>query len=126
MQDNDTKNLRGRVAIKAAHEGITGEDEARLDSIISNLYRVNIDEAEDIHLNYHIDRILSALLRRGGEKGIKSNIIAERLQRLDVSAAAYQVARGKLIEAAAIDALFRALAAMEHTDKHDRYVSFYG
>ena len=126
MQDSDTKKLRGRSAIRAAHEGITGEDEARLDSIISNLYKVNVDEAEDIHLNYHVDRILGALVRRGSEKGMKSNIIAERLQRLDISAAAYQVAKGKLIEAAAIDALFRAIDAMEYTDKHDRYVSFYG
>ena len=126
MQDSDTKKLRGRSAIQAAHDGITGEDEARLDAIISNLYGVNIDEAEDIHLNYHVDRILATLGRRGGERGIKSNMLAERLQRLDLSGAAYQVAKGKLIEAAAIDALFRALAAMENPDKHDRYVSFYG
>jgi hypothetical protein len=127
MQDNETKKLRGRSAIKAAHDGITGEDEARLDSIISNLYKVNIDEAEEIHFNYHVDRILNSLLRRGSEKGIKSNIIAERLQRLDISAAAYEVAKGKLIEAAAIDALFRAIASVEYnTDKRDRYVSFYG
>jgi hypothetical protein len=126
MQDSDTKKLRGRSAIQAAHDGITGEDEARLDAIISNLYGVNIDEAEDIHLNYHVDRILATLGRRGGERGIKSNMLAERLQRLDLSGAAYQVAKGKLTEAAAIDALFRALAAMENPDKHDRYVSFYG
>jgi hypothetical protein len=36
------------------------------------------------------------------------------------------VTKGKLIEAAAIDALFRAIAAMEYSDKLDRYVSFYG
>ena len=126
MQDSDAKKLRGRSAIQAAHDGITGEDEARLDAIISNMYGVNIDEGEDIHLNYHVDRILATLARRGGEKLIKSNVFAKRLQRLDLSGAAYQVAKGKLTEAAAIDALFRALAAMENPDKHDRYVSFYG
>jgi hypothetical protein len=126
MQDSDAKKLRGRSAIQAAHDGITGEDEARLDAIISNLYGVKIDEAEDIHLNYHVDRILAILARRSGEKGIKSNMLAERLQRLDLSGAAYQVAKGKLTEPGAIDALFRALAAMEGADKHDRYVSFYG
>jgi hypothetical protein len=126
MQDSDAKKLRGRSAIQAAHDGITGEDEARLDAIISNMYGVNIDEGEDIHLNYHVDRILATLARRGGEKLIKSNMFAKRLQRLDLSGAAYQVAKGKLTEAAAIDALFRALAAMENPDKHDRYVSFYG
>jgi hypothetical protein len=126
MQDSDAKKLRGRSAIQAAHDGITGEDEARLDAIISNMYGVNIDEGEDIHLNYHVDRILATLARRGGEKLIKSNVFAKRLQRLDLSGAAYQVAKGKLTEAAAIDALFRALAAMENPDKYDRYVSFYG
>jgi hypothetical protein len=124
MQDSDAKKLRGRSAIQAAHDGITGEDEARLDAVISNMYGVNMDEGEDIHLNYHVDRIFATLARRGGE--IKSNMLAERLQRLDLSGAAYQVAKGKLTEAAAIDALFRALAAMENPDKHDRYVSFYG
>lgn len=126
MQDSDTKKLRGRSAIQAAHDGITGEDEARLDALISNLYGVNMDEAEDIHLNYHVDRILAALARRGGEKGIRINRLAEQLQCFDLSGAAYQVAKGKLIEAAAIDALFRALAATENVDQHDRYASFYG
>ena len=126
MQNNDSKKLRGRSAIQAAHDGIIGEDEARLDALISSLYGVDIDEAEDIHLNYHVDRILATLARRSGEKGIKSNMLAEQLQRLDLSGAAYQVAKGKLTEPGAIDALFRALAAMESPDKHDRYVSFYG
>ena len=40
MQDSDTKKLRGRSAIQAAHEGKTGEDEARLDARISDLYGV--------------------------------------------------------------------------------------
>lgn len=126
MQDSDTKKLRGRSAIQAAHDGITGEDEARLNALISNLYAVNMDEAEDIHLNYHVDRIIAALARRSGEKGIRINRLAERLQRLDVSGAAYQVAKGKLIEAAAIDALVRALATMEDAGQNDRYASFYG
>jgi hypothetical protein len=126
MQDSDTKKLRGRSAIKAAHEDITSEDEARLNAIISNLYEVNIDEAEDIHLNYHVDRILAVLAKRSKEKGIKKGMLAERLQHLDLSGAAYQVAKGRLTEAAAIDTLFRALAAVENPNKHDRYVNFYG
>jgi hypothetical protein len=127
MQDSDdAKKLRGRPAIQSAHGGITGEDESRLDAIISDLYGVDIDEAAEIHLNYHVDRIVAGLARRSGEKGIKNSMFAERLQRLDVSGAAYQVAKGKLTEAAAIDALFRAVLGMENPDKHDRYVSFYG
>jgi hypothetical protein len=36
------------------------------------------------------------------------------------------VAKGKLSEAAAIDALFRSLRAMENQAKDDRYINFYG
>ena len=126
MQDRDTKKLRGRSAIHAAHEGKTGEDEARLDARISDLYGVKIDEAGDIHLNYHVDRILITLARRGGEKGMRSNELAERLRHLDLPSAAYQVTKGKLTEAAAVDALFRAIGAMENPDENDRYVNFYG
>jgi hypothetical protein len=125
MQDSDAKKLRGRSAIQAAHDAITSEDEVRLDAIISDLYGVDIDEAVDIHLNYHIDRILAALGRRGKEKGIKNNIFTERLQHLDISGAAYQVAKGKLTEATAIDALFRTVQSTENPAKDDRYVSFY-
>jgi hypothetical protein len=126
MQDSNAKKLRGRHAIQTAHGGITGEDESRLDAIICDLYGVDIDEAAEIHLNYHVDRIVAALERRSREKGIKNSMFENRLQRLDLFGAAYQVAKGKLAEAAAIDALFRALVAMENPDKHDRYVSFYG
>jgi hypothetical protein len=48
------------------------------------------------------------------------------LRYLDVSGAAYQVAKGRLSEAAAIDALFRSLRAMEDQNRDDRYINFYG
>lgn len=126
MQDSDIRKLRGRSAIQAAHQGITSEDEARVDDMISDLYGVKMDEAGDIHLNYHVDRILNTLARRGGEKGIERNKLAERLQHLDLPSAAYQVTKGKLTEAAAVDTLFRAIEATENPDMNDRYVSFYG
>jgi hypothetical protein len=126
MQESDAKKPRGRSAIQAAHGGVTSEDEARLDLMISDLYGVDSDEAAEIHLNYHVDRILAALARRYSENGITGGIIAGRLRYLDVSGAAYQVAKGKLSEAAAIDALFRALRVMQSQDKDDRYINFYG
>jgi hypothetical protein len=126
MQESNAKKLRGRSAIQAAHGGVTSEDEARLDLMISDLYGVDSDEAAEIHLNYHVDRMLVALARRCAEKGIRGNAILDRFRYLDVSGAAYQVAKGRLSEAAAIDALFRSLRAMEHQDRDDRYISFYG
>jgi hypothetical protein len=126
MQESNAKKPRGRSAIQAAHGGVTSEDEARLDLMISDLYGVDSVEAAEIHLNYHVDRMLVALARRCAEKGIRSNAISDRLRYLDVSGAAYQVAKGRLSEAAAIDALFRSLRAMEDQNRDDRYINFYG
>jgi hypothetical protein len=126
IQDSNEKKLRGRSAIQAAHGSTIGEDEARLDSIISDIYGVDSNEAAEIHLNYHIYRILSALVRRAAEKGMGGDILQKRLEYIDVSGAAYQVAKGKLTEVAAIDALFRNLRTIENPDKYDRYVNFYG
>jgi hypothetical protein len=125
MQESDAKKSRGRTAIQAAHVDVTSEDEARLDLVISDLYRVDNDEAAEIHLNYHVDRLLTALARRCVERGITSEAIGGRLGHVDVSGAANQVAKGKLSEAAAIDALFRSLLATENQGRDDRYISFY-
>ena len=126
MQESDAKRPRGRSAIQAAHGGVTGEDEARLDLMISDLYGVDSDEAAEIHLNYHVDRLLAAVARRCAERGIRSDAIADRLRYMDISGAANQVAKGRLSEPAAIDALFRALRAGNNQDRDDRYISFYG
>lgn len=125
MQESDAKKSRGRSAIQAAHGGIISEDEARLDLVISDLYGVDNDEAAEIHLNYHVDRLLAALARRSAERGIRSDAIGGRLGYVDVSGAANQVAKGRLSEAAAIDALFRSLLATENQGRDDRYISFY-
>jgi hypothetical protein len=126
MQESGAKKPRGRSAIQAAHGGVTGEDEARLDLMISDLYGVDRDEAAEIHLNYHADRMLEALARRCAQSGIRSDAIANRLSYLDVSGTANQVAKGRLSEAAAIDALFRSLQANENQERDDRYITFYG
>jgi hypothetical protein len=127
MHKQDSNKLRGRSAIEAAHSGVTGEDEARLDATISQLYGVESEEAAEIHANYHIDKILASLAKRGGENGMKKATLAERVQSLDISGAAHQVAKGKLTETAAVDALFRGLSIIESNGKaDDRYVNFYG
>ena len=126
MQDN-LKGIRGKVAIEAAHEGVSGEDEARLDSAISVLYGVDTDEALEIHANYHLDRILGALVRRAEENGMKRSAMGKKLAGLDYSRVSTQVAMGKLAEAAAVDHLFRQLSIVESRGKaEDRYLQFYG
>ena len=126
MHESHAKKPRGRSAIQAAHGGATSEDETRLDLMISDLYGVDGDEAAEIHLNYHLDRLVTALVRRSVEKGVRHDTIADRIRYLNVSGAADQVAKGKLSEAAAIEALFRSLRAIENQGKDDRYINFYG
>lgn len=126
MHKTEAKKLRGRSAIQAAHGGITSEDEARLDLMISDLYGVDEDEAAEIHHNYHLDRLAAAIVRRSTEKGIRADAIADRIRYLNLSGFADQVAKGKLSEAAAIDALFRSIKAMQNEGKDDRYINFYG
>jgi hypothetical protein len=123
--DKQKSKLKGRSAIDAAHVGMTGEDEARVDATISQLYGVESDEATDIHANYHIDKIMASLAKRAGENGMKMETIAERVRHLDVSGAAYQVAKGKLTEAAAVDALFRDLSTIESKGKADDRFNIY-
>ncbi len=124
---SSNNKLRGRSAIEAAHVGVTGEDEARLDATISQLYGVESDEAAEIHANYHIDKILESLTRRAGENGMKRQTLAERVQHLDILNTAHQVAKGKLTEAAAVDALFRSLSTIESGGKiEDDRFSIYG
>ena len=126
MQDNNIRKLRGKPAIEAAHVGLTGEDEAWLDTMISNLYGVESDEAADIHASYHVERILLALEKRAREKGMTKEALIKKVDYLDFSGAARQVAKGKMTEAAAVDTLFRGLSGMENPHREDRYINFYG
>ena len=126
MQDNDLRRLRGKSAIDKVHEGISGEDEMRLETAISTLYGVDNEEAVEIHANYHIDRVFASLVQRAEENGMKKATIAKRLTGLDITGIGSQVARGKLVEAAAVELLFRQLASIEtRGDSDNRYFQFY-
>lgn len=121
------KRLRGRSAIEAAHQGLSGIDESRLEPAISALYGVDIDEALEIHTNYHLDRIFASLVQRAKQNGMSKPILAKRLAGLDFGWVANQVAKGKMAEAAAVEFLFRQLWQIESRGKvEDRYNQFYG
>jgi hypothetical protein len=123
----ESKKLRGRSAIEAAHEGVTGEDEIRLESTISTLYGVDREEALEIHTNYHLDRLFATLVRRARDSGMKKSIVSKKLAELNFNWAASQVAKGKLAEAAAVDLLFKQLSQIESRGRtDDRYIRFYG
>ena len=126
MQDNDLRKLRGKYAIDAVHEGISGEDEMRLETAISTLYGVDNEEAVEIHVNYHIDRVFASLVQRAEENGMRKATVAKKLTGLDFTRIGSQVAKGKLAEAAAVELLFRQIASIEtRGESDDRYFQFY-
>lgn len=97
-----------------------------MDAVISSIYNVARNEASEIHINYHLDRILSLLLELVTANGIRQNDLAERLRNLDFLGIASQVARGKLSENAAADTLFRLISLAEAPgEPDDRYIGFY-
>ena len=117
---------RGKSAIDAVHTDVSREDEAKIAAKISEMYSVDSEEATEIHTNYHAERILAGLERRARENGMTSDTLEKRLQNLGLYEAAYQVATGQLIEAAAVDIPFRNLYIIESKGQdNDRYINFY-
>ncbi|MGA7368037.1 MAG: hypothetical protein WBX01_02840 [Nitrososphaeraceae archaeon] len=127
--NDESSKLRGRVAISIQHQNISAlQEEKRLNNKISEMYGVDFDEAIDIHVNYHLDRISASLLRRSKKNGMLESMFFKRLSNLDAIGYAFSVAQGELLEMAAVDILYKQLCNLHNNDEpaDDRYVSFYG
>jgi len=125
----DVLKLRGKTAIDSVHKNISLEDEKRITNRISDIYGVGIEEASEIHINYHHDRIRTLLRQRARRKGMTDTIFEDSVQNLDIIKYALSISRGELIEMAAGDILFKQLSEMQNeTDNsisEDRYFNFY-
>ena len=122
-----TEKPRGKAHLDEAHRDIMKEDEAKLNAVISKTYGVESEEALEIHVNYHAERLLASLEKRAKDNGMAKKAFDAKVQELDVADVAYQVATGRLAEAAAVDILFRDLYSIESRGgDNDRYVNFYG
>lgn len=129
MEEDATNRSRGRTAINIQHQNIsTVQEEKRLNGKISEMYGVASDEAIDIHVNYHLDRIAAFLLKRAKENGMLESMFYERFKNLNAIEYAYSITQGELIEMAAVDKLYYQLCNL-HNSNHkmnDRYINFYG
>ena len=127
--ETDIQRLRGKTAIDSVHKNISLEDEKRITNRISDIYGVGIEEASEIHINYHHDRIRTLLRQRARRKGMTDTIFEDSVQNLDIIKYALSISRGELIEMAAGDILFKQLSEMQNeTDNsisEDRYFNFY-
>jgi hypothetical protein len=129
--DVEPSKLRGKSAIDISHKSILKEDEKRINVKISNIYGVDLDEAKEIHINYHLQRIFSLLLERAKKQGMTESLFVDKVRDLDVQGFAYQVSMGELIEMAAIDLLYKQLCEIQNNRisnnviREDRYINFY-
>jgi hypothetical protein len=129
--DVEPSKLRGKSAIDILHKSILKEDEKRINIKISNIYRVDLDEAKEIHINYHLQRVFSLLLERAKKQGMTESLFVDKVRELDVQEFAYQVSMGELIEMAAIDLLYKQLCEIQNNMisnnviREDRYINFY-
>jgi hypothetical protein len=127
--NSDRSRPKGRVALDIWHRSISRDDEKRINFKISNTYKVDLEEAKEIHSNYHSNRILSLLLDWAKKHGMTESTFATCQLDVDVHELAYQVSMGELIEIAAAELLYKQLCDNfkmnnNHTTE-DRYINFY-
>jgi hypothetical protein len=112
--------LRGKDAIYDIHRELSQSDENIINFKISEIYSVPLEEADEIHINYHLDRIGVALKSMAEKRDLPEYELVNRLNILDVQHYANEVSKGLLLERAAIDFLFRKIIPSE------KDLSFYG
>jgi hypothetical protein len=137
MQESNNSNhanpepskLRGKIALDIWHRSISRDDEKWINTKISNIYKVALEEAKDIHTNYHSNRIMSLLLDWAKKHGMTESIFEAKQRELDVQEFAYQVSMGELIEMAAVELLYKHLCDTTKINSgqtiEDRYINFY-
>ncbi len=126
-KDNDKNELdnvesfKGKNALDALHEDMVKEKEKNLNLKISDIYGVDYDEANEIHINYH-----SLRLRKMIEKSeILSSMNAFIDSHLDLKSLSTQVAFGEITENTCIDILISVMKNQKETKIKDRYINFY-
>lgn len=114
------QKLRGKNAIYDIHRELSHSDENTINFKISEIYSVSLEEADEIHVNYHLDRIILAVKERAEKSDLTEDDVADRLDRIDIQQYANEVSKGFLLERAAIDSLFNQIFPSE------KNLNFYG
>ena len=122
---NDIENrlpIKGKSALDALHEDIVKEKEKTLSLKISDMYGVDYDEANEIHINYHNLRLKKMIQK----SEILSSMSAFIDSNLDLKTLSTQVAFGEITENTCIDILIGVMKNQKETRVKDRYINFYG
>ncbi|HKO64740.1 MAG TPA: hypothetical protein VJU13_06020 [Candidatus Nitrosocosmicus sp.] len=127
-KDNDKNDIdnrlpiKGKSALDALHEDIVKEKEKTLSLKISDMYGVDYDEANEIHINYHNLRLKKMIQK----SEILSSMSAFIDSNLDLKTLSTQVALGEITENTCIDILIGVMKNQKETRVKDRYINFYG
>ncbi|GKS62642.1 hypothetical protein YTPLAS21_21000 [Candidatus Nitrosocosmicus sp.] len=120
-QLNDKKVSKGKNALDALHENIVKEKEKDLNLKISDIYGVDYDEANEIHINYHNLRIRKMMEKSESLSSMK-NFIDSNFDLRHLSA---QVAFGQITENTCMDILIGIMKNQKEAKIKDRYINFY-
>ena len=114
------RELRGKNAIYNIHRELSHSDENTINFKVSEIYSVPLEEAEEIHVNYHLDRIASALKDRAQRCSLGEYDLISRLDPSEIQHCANEVSKGLLLERASVDSLFNRVCPTE------KNMNFYG
>ena len=126
IEDNDYESnnkitVKGKTALDILHENISKENEKNIDLKISDIYCVDFDEANEIHINYHSLRIKNQIK--------KSDILSKMSPTIenyfDISTLASMVVKGEITENSCLDMLINAVRNKKQSQLKDRYINFY-
>lgn len=121
--DKNDNNIvkKGKNAIDMLHKNISKENEKNISLKISDIYGVDFDEANEIHMNYHILRIKNLI--RKSEMLYKMSSTLENY--FDIPSLSLKVANGEITENSCLDILINAVKNQSQHQKKDRYINFY-
>jgi hypothetical protein len=118
--DDISYRSKGKSALDHLHENISKEKEKNINLKISDIYGVDTDEANEIHVNYHTLRIHNLIK--------KSPILSERSSVIDkivdLSNLSSKVVSGEISESTCLDILIRTIKSQRDFNT-DRYINFY-
>jgi hypothetical protein len=119
--NNNNKALKGKNAIDTLHNNITKENEKNINLKISDIYGVDYDEANEIHMNYHTLRIKNLV-----KKSDTLHKMGSTLENyFDISVLSSKVVTGEITENTCLDILINTIKNHNEHQKKDRYISFY-
>ena len=118
---NQNNIIKGKNAIDALHKNMSMESEKTINLKISDIYGVDLDEAMEIHINYHVNRI---------KKIVKNSKTLENMNstlenHFDFSTLSLKIINGDITENGCLDIFLNAVKNHTQNQKKDRYISFY-